>query len=56
MNGQTIPTLLGPPLTVTVDEAGNIFVNEAQIVEPDIQAANGVIHIINGALIPERPR
>ena len=32
---------------------GNVFVNDAQVVSADIEADNGIIHIINKVLIPE---
>ena len=32
---------------------GNVFVNDAQVVSVDIEADNGVIHVINKVLIPE---
>ncbi len=32
---------------------GNIFVNTAEVVKPDVTAANGVIHEINAVLIPK---
>ena len=39
---------------VTVKKSyGNVFVNDAQVVAADIEADNGVIHVINKALIPE---
>ena len=39
---------------VTVKKSyGNVFVNDAQVVAADIEADNGVIHVINKVLIPE---
>ena len=32
---------------------GNVFINESQVTTPDVQASNGVIHIIDTVLIPE---
>ena len=31
---------------------GNVFVNDALVVSADIEADNGVIHVINKVLIP----
>lgn len=31
--------------------AGGVFVNKAQVIEPDIFATNGVIHIVNAVIL-----
>lgn len=43
---------LGGGVAVAVTESG-VVVNNASVVNPDIQAGNGVIHGINRVLIPE---
>lgn len=51
----TTPTLLtasGEELVVTVQEDGRIFVNGVPIYQADIEASNGVIHVIGGILTP----
>lgn len=54
MNGQSTATLLeGQSLQITTDEGGNVLVNGIQVLTTDIQASNGVIHVINGVLVPE---
>ncbi|KAB2857623.1 MAG: fasciclin domain-containing protein [Anaerolineae bacterium] len=54
LNGAYIGTLLpGYALAITVDENGNVFVNDAQVVAVDIAATNGVIHVIDSVLIPD---
>ncbi|HSJ45270.1 MAG TPA: fasciclin domain-containing protein [Euzebyales bacterium] len=50
-DGQTLTTLEGSDLTVSVD-GSTISVDGAEVVEPDIEAGNGVIHIINGVIRP----
>ena len=45
-------TVNGQKLTVK-KSYGNVFVNDAQVVSADIEADNGVIHVINKVLIPE---
>lgn len=46
-------TAAGTPLTLTVDEAtGDVMVNEAMVVEPDIQASNGIVHGIDQVILP----
>ena len=36
----------------TVDGDGNVFINDAQVIITDIEASNGVIHVIDKVLIP----
>jgi uncharacterized surface protein with fasciclin (FAS1) repeats len=50
-DGQTLTTLSGDDLTVSID-GGDVTVDGAQVVRPDIEAGNGVIHIINGVIQP----
>ena len=42
----------GEELVVTVQEDGRIFVNGVPIYQADIEASNGVIHVIGGILTP----
>ena len=51
MDGQTFTTLQGAPLEVTVD-GETVMVGDATIVRYDIQASNGVIHVIDTVLTP----
>ncbi len=53
-DGQTIPTLLGKDVTVKIDEGG-VFINDAKVTVADIEADNGVVHVIDAVLIPETP-
>jgi uncharacterized surface protein with fasciclin (FAS1) repeats len=48
----TVPTALGADVTFMVDEEGNVFINDAQIVMTDIEAANGVVHVIDAVILP----
>lgn len=53
MDGQTLPTLYeGNDLTVTVAEDGSILINGVKVITSDIQATNGVIHVIEAVLVP----
>jgi uncharacterized surface protein with fasciclin (FAS1) repeats len=45
-------TIAGKNVTVTVDGA-EIRFNQSQVIQAGIVASNGVIHIIDGVLIPE---
>jgi len=38
--------------SITVDDDGNLFINDAQVILADVPASNGVIHAINKVLIP----
>lgn len=40
------------PLIISLGTAGELFVNDAQVVYADIPASNGIIHVINGVLTP----
>jgi uncharacterized surface protein with fasciclin (FAS1) repeats len=51
MDGQTLTTLNGSPLDVTVD-GETVMVGDATIVRYDLSASNGVIHVIDTVLIP----
>ena len=51
MNRETVTTLAGNELTITEEE--QLFVNGAQIIETNIPATNGTIHIINEVLAPD---
>ena len=48
-NGQ-VPTLNGSTININLDSG--VFVNEAEVVIPNAQATNGVIHVINKVLLP----
>jgi len=50
-NGQEITTLSGKKVTVTINENG-VFINNAQVTVADIEADNGVVHVINAVLLP----
>jgi uncharacterized surface protein with fasciclin (FAS1) repeats len=54
--GTSIPTLLRPnqAFFVTVDGTGNVFINgRIRFERVDIQASNGVIHVIDDVLLPQ---
>ena len=46
LKNQTIKSSTGQDLKITI-ENGNVFVNSAKVVNPDILVANGVVHVID---------
>jgi transforming growth factor-beta-induced protein len=52
-NGQTIVTLQGKSVTVTIND-GKVYINNAQVTVADIVADNGVVHVIDAVLLPPR--
>ena len=51
MNGATPTTINGQKLDIEV-RGGKVFVNNAQVTTADVAASNGVIHVIDGVLLP----
>jgi transforming growth factor-beta-induced protein len=47
----SIETLQGAPVQVSVRN-GDVFINHSRVTTPDIEASNGVIHVIDTVLIP----
>jgi uncharacterized surface protein with fasciclin (FAS1) repeats len=47
-----VPTLAAKDIFVTKTSAGSVNVNGAKVTTADVQATNGVIHIIDAVLIP----
>jgi uncharacterized surface protein with fasciclin (FAS1) repeats len=56
LSARKADTLAGQEITVTVDEKRGAMVNDARLVATDIDASNGVIHVIDTVLIPATPR
>ena len=48
---ESADTVLGKPVAITND-MGNVNINDAKVVIPDIETANGVIHVIDTVLLP----
>lgn len=51
-DGQSIETLLGQLLFVTIS-GSTVEINDATVTQADLDASNGVIHVIDGVLVPE---
>ncbi len=50
-DGMTAETVLGAPITVGIAD-GVVTINEATVVAADIEASNGVIHVIDAVILP----
>jgi hypothetical protein len=50
-DGQVIETLLGKDIEVTINAEG-VFINDAKVTVADIQADNGVVHVIDAVILP----
>ena len=48
-----LPTLQGGSITVTLDNGGVFIDGNAEVVDVDILARNGVIHVIDAVLVPD---
>jgi len=44
-------TVLGEKVSVKVED-GNVFINDAEVVITDVEASNGVIHVIDSVILP----
>lgn len=51
-DGQKLKTVAGETLVVKVD-GDKVTVGGATVVKPDIEASNGIVHVIDGVLTPE---
>lgn len=47
-----LATLHGAQLPVSVDEDDRVFVAQAEVIEADLEATNGVVHVIDAVLVP----
>lgn len=44
-------TVNGKPITISAT-GGGVMVNDAKVTAADVQAANGVIHVIDSVILP----
>jgi uncharacterized surface protein with fasciclin (FAS1) repeats len=51
LSNTTLTTLNGEDVTITVID-GNVYVNSAMVIVPDVLVANGVVHVIDNVLNP----
>merc|ERR1712176_98671 len=50
-DGQSITTVEGKAVTVHIKDGG-VKIDDATVVKPDVLATNGVVHVVNGVLLP----
>jgi len=50
-DGQILTTLLGQDVTVSISDAG-VMINDAMVIIADLEAENGVVHVIDAVLLP----
>jgi transforming growth factor-beta-induced protein len=51
LDGQSVATVNGAELTITVD-GETVMVDDATVIAVDVEASNGVIHVIDSVLLP----
>ena len=51
-DGQTATTVFGQDITVSINAMMEVFINTAQVTAPDLDATNGVVHVIDQVLLP----
>ena len=52
VNLKTAKTVQGSPVKITVKD-GKVMVDNAKVVKTDIEASNGVIHVIDSVIMPK---
>lgn len=55
LSGSSVATANGAEIKLAVRD-GNLFINESMVTATDIQASNGVIHVIDAVLSPPAPQ
>ncbi len=51
LDGAEVETLQGQSITIRITD-GNVYVDDAQVIQTDISATNGVIHVIDAVILP----
>lgn len=46
-DGEVLTSVAGPTIKVTVDNDGNIWFNDAKVIQPNVITNNGVIHVLD---------
>lgn len=53
LNGQEIKMVNGKPAKIQVKD-GKVFIDNAQIITTDIMASNGIVHVIDAVILPNK--
>ena len=56
MSGMELPTFVNKTLKVTVEKTGDIFINGAKVLVPNVIVQEGVVHVIDQYVFPPFPR
>ena len=51
LDGQSAATVQGEEIAIAVVD-GNVMINNATVVMPDVEASNGIIHVIDAVILP----
>lgn len=51
LDGESVETASGQSVNISVED-GMVYVNDSQVTTTDIEASNGVIHVIDAVLLP----
>jgi uncharacterized surface protein with fasciclin (FAS1) repeats len=51
MDGAMVDTLLGEKIIINIED-GKVYIDDSQVIVTDIEASNGVIHVIDTVLVP----
>ena len=51
-DGQSVETVQGDDLTISIN-GDKVMVNDAEVVQADVETSNGTVHVIDGVLIPQ---
>ncbi len=52
LDGQEVVTLNGAPITISIVDDGVVLNGTVNVIQADIMASNGVIHVIDAVLLP----
>merc|ERR1712003_591604 len=50
-NGEKVRTLEGQDVEARISSKG-VFINQAKVITADVEASNGVVHVIDAVLMP----